>query len=698
MKRERVRKGGAKSIGVFILGWFVGFLCTVLILAGIGYWAYNNVSIKKVENWSKSNITDNESLENKTIKDWVAIISAVNKTDTGAYTLAKFEEDFNIKIFSSDKMFGFDITKLKNSPIKELRSAIEDTVNNTTFTNILSFMEIKQEDLGMLNTVLNSEITYYVSNGKLYEDDALTKEVKFSYTITGENIEIANGTYPIVEKSGKTVVEMCLSNLPIETAMMNIEDATKDLEIWEILGYTREGKEGNYVYKDNGVEVTGILKNMAGKTINQLSNSETFDEIYIYEVLGFTRSGEEGNYTYTDNGVEVTGILKTLAGKTIKDMSNNETFEKLYLYEVFGYTREGGSGNYIYKDNGVEVTGVLRELCGKTVKELSNNDTYTDLKVCDVLDYTLRDGKYYDKNNEEVKGVLKVLANKTIGDLSNNDTFTSLKVYEILDYTREGTEGNYTYKSDGKDVTGIMKALADSSINEIENKIKTMQMWEILGYTREETEGNYTYKNGENAVTGIMKALADSTVDNIQSKIDSMQMWEIMGYTREGIEGNYTYKNGENEVTGIMKILAEQNIDTLSGRIDTLEVWEVLGYTREGEEGNYIYKDGENEVTGIMKALAGSKINDLGTDIDALKAKDVFDRSTTKILNLFTDEELENLTVMDMPNQVVEKMNSSTTTIGKLIDAEIIVVDGEVSETVRAMTVKQLIEYASSVT
>ena len=57
MKRERVRsKHGFKGFGTFILGWFMGFICTILIIAGVGYWAYTSISVGRIEKWTKTEI------------------------------------------------------------------------------------------------------------------------------------------------------------------------------------------------------------------------------------------------------------------------------------------------------------------------------------------------------------------------------------------------------------------------------------------------------------------------------------------------------------------------------------------------------------------------------------------------------------------------------------------------------------------
>ena len=493
MKKERVRtKGGFKGFGVFILGWFVGFLCTILILAGVGYWAYTSLSVKKIEKWTKTDITNNEGIEALTIKKAVGIVQGITSNDPDAYTIAKLEEDFGVKLLD-DTLYGISLETLKNSPIKNLKQAFDDTIDTATFNNILSFMEVDESELGLLNTVLDSEVTYYVNNGKLYTNDTHTTEVDFNYTIEGDTVKFSNGSHTIA--SGKITPR--LSDLPLKTAMASMSNVTEDLKIYEVLGYTREGEEGNYTYKD-------------GETT-------------------------------------ITGIMNTLAGYTVGDLSDNETFNGLYVYEVMGYYYNEGDGKYYQNYDGT---------------------TYTN----------------------EVTGVLKNLVPSTLGNLTT--TINSLTLGQALDV-------------DESSATGVVKALYNTKITELNTEINNLQVYKVMGYYYNESDSKYY-----------------------------------------------------------------QNYDGTT-------------YT--------------NEVTGIMKAIAGTKVNDLSNTIDNLKAVDVFDKNTTTVLKLFSDTELQTLTVMDMPNAVVDKINDDTTTIRVLLDAGVIVLDNGivVSDTVKNMTISQLIQVAS---
>ena len=130
------RQKGRGGFGKFILGWFVGFLCTLLLIGGLGYWTYLKVNIKKIEKWTKTDITNNKGIEDKTIKEWIAIASGVMKEDTNAYTIAQFEEDFGVKLLQ-DSLYGIDLTPIKTSPIKNIKEGLNTAIDSATFNNIL---------------------------------------------------------------------------------------------------------------------------------------------------------------------------------------------------------------------------------------------------------------------------------------------------------------------------------------------------------------------------------------------------------------------------------------------------------------------------------------------------------------------------------------------------------------------------------
>jgi len=687
MKRERVRsKHGFKGFGTFILGWFIGFICTILIIAGVGYWAYTSISVKKIEKWTKTNIAgDNKGLRNLTLQDAVNIAMGIAK-GSDEYTLAKFEEDFDLKIFG-DSLYGISLDKLKNSPIKEFKTAINETIDSATFNNILSFMDVNEENLGLLKKVLDGEVVYYINDNKLCteENDAST-EVEFDYTIEGSTVKFSNTSHTI--SSGK--ISPRFRDLPLSTAMTSMTDATKGLKIYEILEYHYDTSTEKY-YQDysNGIysnPVSGVMGAIAGYTIDDLADQSKINELKIHEVMGYYLNETDGDYYTTstfEEGTKVSGVMNSIAGKTLGDLSNQETFDNLYIYQVMGYTRVQISSepiDYKYTDGNGDVTGIMSTIAGKTISQLDDAGAFNDVVVADALGYYKHsDGTYYTTptfdEGTEVTGVIAHLAGSKISSLSAD--IKTLSLGKILG-VEKGAEDNST----------IINALYNSTIETLNSDIKTLKLGEMLGIEKGAT-GN----------SAVIDALYDSTIESLNQNINNLTLGSALGVDLSS-------------ATGVIKVLHDTKITELNTAMGELKVYQAMGYYYDEPNNKYYNKyDKDTEtyseevvLTGIMKAIANTKVNELTTTIDTLKAKDVFSVENTPVLKLFIKDygkanedrtELNNLNIMDLPNKVVDKLNSADTKIGVLIDAGIINrTDIAEDDPVRNLTISSLIDLA----
>ncbi len=895
MRKERVRsKHGFKGVGTFILGWFIGLISTILLLAGVGYWAYTSISVKDIEKWTKSDIAGgNKDVEKLTLQDVVNIAMGIAK-GSDDYTVAKFEEDFGIKILG-DSLYGISLDQLKNAPFKDFKTAINDTIDSATFNNILSFMDVEEENLGLLKTVLDGEITYYVVNGKLCtEEGKASSEVDFKYTIEGNTVKFSNGAHTI--SSGKITPRF--RDLPLNTAMTSMTDATEGLKIYEILdyhydevtekyyenysggvysnpvsgvmsaiaGYTIDdlGDQSKindlkvfevmgYYYNqadecyyttstfDDGTKVTGVMNALAGKTLGDLGDQSKINALKIYEVMGYYYNEADESYYTTPNfaaGTKVSAVMNSIADKTLDELSDGQTFDNLYIYEVMGYTRVEVSADpleYKYTNNGNDVTGVMAAIAGKKISELDDAGAFDDVKVADAMGYYQHtNGTYYTtstfEEGTEVTGIMATLAGKKISELDDAGAFDDVKVADAMGYYQH-TNGTYYTTStfeEGTEVTGIMATLAGKKISELDDAgaFDDVKVADAMGYYQH-TNGTYyttsTFEEGTE-VTGIMATLAgkkiselddagafndvvvadalgyykhangtyyttstfepgtevtgvishlagssiaglsaeiqnlslgkilgvekgdannsaiinalyDSSIDTLNEDIKTLRLGQILGVEKGAasnsavIEALYnstmTTLNEDinnltlgaaigvqlSSATGAIKVLYDTKITELNTAMGNLKVYQAMGYYyNETNQKYYNTFDGteyKNEVTltGIIKAIAQSEVDELTTTIESLKAKDIFDRASTPILNLFVTKngdgtenttELDNLTVMNMPNAVVNKINASTTKIGTLIDAGVITTSTTIAEDdpVRLLTIAELIEIA----
>ncbi len=399
-----------------------------------------------------------------------------------------------------------------------------------------------------------------------------------------------------------------------------LDDKINDLEIYKVLGYTREGEEDNYTYYDQtGTEVTGIVALLAGKTVGNIDQS--IDTIKVGEVAGYK---EVEGVWYDENDQAATGILASLADLTVNDLSNEETLsteiKSIEISTVLGYTKNGDK----YFNGSDEVVGVMAVLAGKTVGELDSSvDTITIAEIAGYTDSgrTDADGKiiWLDKDGNEVSGILPSLAHLTVDSITNNDTLTAeinnIRVSVVLGYTKVGDK----YYNGDDEVTGVMSVIADKTVSELDSSIGTITVAQIAGYTEGVgTDGQKIWldKDG-NEVDGILSSLAELTVDNmtneseLSDKIKTIKVYSALGYT----ENNGKYFNGDKEVTGVMAVLADKTVGEIDSSIGTITIAQIAGYTDSGRidsNGDKIWLDkDENEVSGILSKLADLMVDDL---------------------------------------------------------------------------------------
>ncbi|MBQ3502155.1 MAG: hypothetical protein IJA72_00620 [Clostridia bacterium] len=666
MKKERIRTRKGAGFGKFILGWFVGFISTILIIAGVGYWAYTSISVGKIEKWTKSNIAGkNDKVRELTLEDAVNIAIGVAK-GSNDYTLAKFEEDFGLKLVG-DSLYGIKLEKLKNAPIKEIKTAVEDTINSATFNNILNFMEINADELGLLKTVLDSEITYYINDGKLCTaKDDISTEVDFNYTIEVADVKLDTDAKDTIVDGQ---VEFPLINLPLSTAVSSMSDATKDLMIYEIMDYHYDSNTDKYYQKyENGVysnPVSGVMDAIAGFTIDELSDQEKIDALKIHEVMGYYYNETDKSYYTTstfDKDTKVAGVMNALAGNTLGALSKEKTFNDLYIYQVMGYYYNESDTTYYQKyENDMysnPVTGIMSTIAGKTVGGLDDEGAFNDVLLVDALGYTINGDKVYESNGTtEVTGVIKQLIlkdrNCTISNIGS--VVKTLTIGEVLDV-----------EADDPDNSTIINALHGKTVDSLNDEIKKLKLGTILGVEENAPDNS-----------PVVNALWGKTILELDGAIKDLTLGQALGADVA-------------TATGAVKVLFNTKITELNDAMGQLTVGEAMGYYYDSVNdkfySNYDGTTYSNEVIfdGILGAIVRTQVNNLSSTITNLTAVSVFPevdgegKYTTTILNLFSETELKinynstgkGLTIMEMPNAVANKINSAT--IGYLVENGII--------------------------
>lgn len=493
------RKKGFKPVGIFLFGMFFGLLFTLGAIAGVGFWAYNNLTLDKL-----GIEVGSESVEKKTIKELASSVTGIMK-NIDTYTIGQMEEDFDIVIvgkggFIAETMYGLDMTPLKNATKDTLKDTFQDIIGTATMQTVIENLG-EATELGLFDTIMDTEVEFYFnsSDNKLY---ATLKDGSYSdpvdeklYELTDDD-KIKMGTISYTINSGKIVASF--RNVPIKQSFNDFEKVTKTLQIYKVLGYSE--KSGNY-YTDEACtdKVTGLMSTIAGKTIEEL-DQDFIDNLTLVEVLDLTKSGDD----YYQDGKKVNGIINSIAEKTVKELSTDDAFNNIYIYEVMDYDKVGDI-YYTDSTHSTQVAGVMKSIAGFTIGNLSTN--VGTIKIADVLEL---DGTE--------TGVLKFIYsnNSTIDSLTTD--IEDLKLGEALGIAES-------------DATGIVRKFYNEKINELNSKLNpsTLTVADAMGYYLNETDSKYyTDASYSTEVTGVMATLASSTLNNITGAIDNIKIVDIL--------------------------------------------------------------------------------------------------------------------------------------------------------------------------
>ena len=185
----------------------------------------------------------------------------------------------------------------------------------------------------------------------------------------------------------------------------------------------------------------------------------------------------------------------------------------------------------------------------------------------------LFDAWYYDKNdstNDPVTGLTKSFAGLLVTELGNESRIAAamqdVKLGESLGFKRvDGTwyktkldASNNTVADLDSPVTGLLGALADTEIGNIEGEIRNTAIGEMLDYTLVDGTWYETYTDNndpedDKPAKGILAVLADSKLSNLSQNLTDLKVNDVWP---------------ENERTGILKLLrGDEKITELNAAV-----------------------------------------------------------------------------------------------------------------------------------
>jgi hypothetical protein len=195
--------------------------------------------------------------------------------------------------------------------------------------------------------------------------------------------------------------------------------------------------------------------------------------------------------------------------------------------------------------------------------------------------------------------LLAEFASMRLSDIEREGAFNArvqnIRIGDAMGYTQDGT----TWRDgSGKEVTGVLRALAGSKVGELNGAVKSLSVADALGYTLND-DGEYEDENG-NPPSGILRVLMDSSLDSLASDAGNVYLGEIMGYDvlrnangdlvneagtvvttpvfRKGTPGNYSYPTGAVAEFVAMTVL-ELDDTAMTDKISNMKIGTAMGYT-----------------------------------------------------------------------------------------------------------------------
>ena len=320
---------------------------------------------------------------------------------------------------------------------------------------------------------------------------------------------------------------------------------TKTILIGEAMGYTYSG--GVWYTDDTlATPVSGMMKALAPKTVGEMDTVST--TVPVGELLGYTKVDGVWYSTYigpADPGnAEASGVIGAICDSYVDTLSND--IEDMELGKVLS----------LYKYN----------------NEL------------DPLDP--KNGKWYKDRayTQEAVGVMVSFADMKIRDLSDETQVSAKSVNVVIGYAMGyAYDGGvwYTDSTLATPVTGVMKSLAPKRVGELNDITHTMTVGEIMGYEKVGGVWYSTYIGpadpGNVRATGVIQAVADSTIDNLESDLNDTKVGKILGYTYD--EGEHWWYDGVTKTSTIINTVSDTELDQLGTRMSNLTVADMFSDT-----------------------------------------------------------------------------------------------------------------------
>ena len=635
-------RGIIGTIFTFIIGILVGFVLIIGGIAGGAYWAYNNLKLQKVNDYSNLEIIGADYLDS-TVKDFVQEIIDMSKDPSGL-TLGKLEDMFAIAgktltdkypdgiipiKLDSVTLVEIDLDYLRNLGVNDIGSGLTSAINFVATLDALSTVGITLPDFPLINGSEENPVDIYT----LATEEETPFEVEKNY-IDYEEFYSVN-EYTLASDEFGTILDSCkyysefyyLDDTTYTLAVDTNEDGILIDDYPLITSFYVQ--KNNYTLVDasvigtmplyiktNGIKVLPIID-----SFNALSSSLNFDTMTLRDLenkLGVSLKDTEGEYSF---------IFESILDVPINKMSTQIT-EEIKNFELIDLIDDDGSTlihSLLYQDDGTTPVKV-----GEVSARLSS------LTLGGIVTI-----------NESSPPILKSLQNSTLNSLSAD--IDNLTLDDVM--TPTGALANLIYKRDAngliqaQDATFALLYYTDDTETATTTAVTIYPVYvktkitEISGQIDFLTIGEFL--TVDDTSSPILKALKDTQIADLAIKIESLSIQEIFkddiynGFEEIKANGNtldyatYGFKNFYTDLAGATKV-----DDVFNEGVFNNDYLNTVLYSEKVADGMWKFFVVDN---GIEKEV---KIIDMGTrmtqiseniknaDLDELQANNIISATT----------------------------------------------------------------------
>ena len=424
-------------------------------------------------------------------------------------------------------------------------------------------------------------------------------------------------------------------------------------------------------------KASGIMKHVASFKVGEMNTEVdkiTFADISGMEKVYYLKEDDTkvnaediGNYAADDlysvwknaDGTKASGLMSGLAHLTVADLGDekkvSDAVKDLRVGDALGYECVDGIWYTEYDETNPSknrLTGLTKAIAGDLVRNMDARAKLVTLaevaeliavdasgKILTDVDAKTYDGIWYeeyykkdDPRNKPTSGLMAGLAHMTLADMQDPEsvkkTVGTLKAGHAMGYEQVEEGGVLVWYEkyegpsdpDNKKLTGLVKAIADSPVEDLNEDIQSMKFGTVAGLTYDKTAGKWL--DGAVEATGINAALADLTVgemsdsEALSKSIQKVTVADAMGYTKT-VDG---YLNGTDPVKGFMSVIADKKISEIQGTLDATAIGEFMGYEKDGSD---VWRKNGTKADGLMQKVCSKNINELDGLLNELVLRDV---------------------------------------------------------------------------